>query len=358
MGSISDRYDMDRVHDHILQEARERERGPRVDMARLASIASSAYRGAKSAGHGMEEAERRAMAALDASEQDSAVMLRRATRDLGEESPRARKREFAFEFIFAAVLPFLAAVMAVIAMQHSVLAARVVFLGVAAVLAVGTVYAMTRVASGTRVRRFSGFGAVLAHSGGSVAAGLCTLLAFGYFAYLDRERDVRSETVARLEKLNQAAAVTLAAREVGANIQLTQAAVRRATEANWITVQSAPASEGPVVARAELPRMGFAELRLVASGEGTTRLASFVQTRADGTERYADYIAGKVVAADLKEMTLAVGPQQRIEKITLHPGTLPPSVDSEVVVAVRPGTTEAIFVQSIDSVVTSLRKAP
>ena len=66
LSSITDRYEMASVRDHILRLALEAEATPSVDMGELTRINSQAYRDTRDSGEGADGARRRALATLRA----------------------------------------------------------------------------------------------------------------------------------------------------------------------------------------------------------------------------------------------------------------------------------------------------
>lgn len=354
------RYDMDVVHERILHDAEDRERLPETDFSDISRLASKAYRDAMREGKGLEDAERRALSALEASAPDSAIMFERATRDLGNAERGASnnpRQEFAFDFLFAWAVPaFGAAVVAILALSDKfvlAIGAFVIFIVALATAGLISYFWVGKLLRGTKPNSWS---AVLLHSGGSIVGGLFVLVCFVYFAQNDWNRTREQELSVRLEKLNQAAAVTLAAIQAGASVKETQDAVRRSIAADWITVNSVLRTEGAVLGRAVLPQTQTAELRLTSLSEGSPRLASFLNSKSGESVPYADYIAGRVVKASLDNVTLMVGPDNTEQVFILPPGTLPPPVNSEVVAAITRSDNRAIFLQPIDSVVLDLKR--
>jgi len=354
MSSIGSRYDMDEVHDHIQRQAHERELAPRVDMAELSRIASQAYREARGAGSGTEDVEQRALAALEKSGPDSILMIRRAASDLREDSSQVRKREFAYEFMFAAGIPAAGLCAAWLLWAHSTAAAQAIVAVVAVALLCAALFAAFGAVNGRRVARFGSPTSILVHSGGSMAAGLCTLVCVGYLTHRSGEHALREAEDARLTKVNQAAVVTLAARLAGADTSQTQAAVSESTAVDWIRVKAPPSATGSVLLSAELPRRSTAELRATRSASGVEGLASFVTGTSGSTVHYANYFTGTVLQADLKQVTLAVAPS-KTEVVQLPSGTLPPSLHSEVVVATAANGGPTLLVQPIDSAVAAFK---
>ena len=167
-------------------------------------------------------------------------------------------------------------------------------------------------------------------------AGLFVLLGFGIVHREDLEQQGR-ELAVLLEKLNQAAAITLAAFEAGASIAETQEAVSRTTAVNWIKVEGLPTATGAVLASADLPQRTMrAEVRVAALSSETAApsLVSFVTSKSGETVPYVDYVLGTVVKADLDTVTVEVGPKDTRVLILPH-GTLPPPVKSQVAAAVN-----------------------
>ena len=356
---LGDRYDLSELHDKVLQSARERERMSVVDMLSISRIASDAFRQSKREGTDLADAQERALAALEKSEGDSERMFDDALRALKDEevASQVRKREFAYEFLFAAAVPALATTVVVwLAMWHSEFAAKSVFAVVSAAFLAATVFALMGAVKGSRVARLNSWNAVLVHSGGSLLAGLCVLLVSGYVAHGFGERQFSQEREARLDKVNQAAAVTLAAIQVNASVEKTQAAVLKSTSADWIHVEDTPRSEGSVLVRATLARAQLAELRLASSSDAAPRLATFLTNKSGVLVPYVDYVTGTVVSADLNKVTLSTGPLRTEKVYSLPPGTLPPPVKSDVVAAISRADQSVVFIQSIDAVVAELKR--
>ena len=357
---LSDRYDLNDLHAKVEELAQGRERRASLGLARTARIAAAAFRESKREGTSFEEAQTRAFAALEQASTDSGYMIDNTLRALddAEAVSQVRKREFAYEFLFAAAVPALAAVFVVwLAMSHSELIAKSVFGVVVAAFVAGTVVALREAVKGSRVARLKTWSAVLVHSGGSLAAGLCVFVVAGYVAHGYGEKQFSIEREARLERVNQTAALTLAAIQANASTERLQAAVSQSgSAADWLHVESGPRSEGAVLARATLPRTQTAELRLASASETSPRLAAFLTSKSGVEVPYIDYVVGTVVKADLDKVTISTG-QPAVEKIYKLPaGTLPPPLKSDVVAAVARTDQSVVFIQSIDAAVAELRR--
>ena len=203
--------------------------------------------------------------------------------------------------------------------------------------------------------RLQGWNSVLVHSGGAILAGAVVLVGFVFFAQRDAQQMRAREMEARLEKVNQAAAVALSALKAGASVSQTQEAVTRATEVNWIHLEAHPKDAGMSPAGLKLSPTASAELRVGSSSGESPMLASFMKSKSGEAVPYADYLLGTVVKADLNNVTLSVGSRKDLQVLALARGILPPPVNSEVVAVVNRADKSTAFLQLIDADVLSLK---
>ena len=356
------RQDMDAVHERILRAVEASEKLPEVDIDEISRVAANAYETAMNRGGSLEQAEAMALAALEDSTRDSAWMRDRAMGELTagrwSASPRARTgREFGFDFLFAALLPTVAgALVWWLAKLQSDLAAKAAFGVFGAAFLLASIAAVIALKNVGHVRKAGGgWNEMLVHSGGAMASGFFFLLALSVFVYDQRERVNNGELEAGLERVNQAAAVTLAALKSGATVPQTQDAVTRVTAANWIKVEPNSNVKGAVLARAYLPHTMTAELRLASTSAQAPSLTSYLKSKS-GEVLYADYILGTVVKADFDKVTVQVDGATTPQVIALPRGTLPPPVRSQVVAAISRADNTTVFLQPIDAVVVDLKR--
>jgi hypothetical protein len=106
------RQDMDAVHARIIGATAASERLPEVNLDEISRIASTAYWTAVQAGGKLEEAERRALSALEEAESDSSKMITTTLYELDDRDPveftASPLKKFVYEFFFAAPLPLVA----------------------------------------------------------------------------------------------------------------------------------------------------------------------------------------------------------------------------------------------------------
>jgi len=358
---------MDSVHERILLAEEARERLPAVDLDEVSRIASTAYWAATRVGEELHVAESRALAALAESSLESDRMREQARRDLeiaewASKTDTESRRGFVFDFLFAVGFPVVAlSLVALLGAMFSETAARFAFAGFVVVFGGGTLAAFKTIFRGDGWRMMSdGLNRILMNSGGAIPAGLVVLFGLGGLGYIihrDEQRKQGQELQARLATLNQAAAITFAALEARASVADTQEAVRTATAANWITVEGLPTAAGALLARADLQGLRRAELRVTSSSADNTTpsLTTFVTSKSGDTVRYADYVLGTVVSADLGKVTVEIKPNET-RVFALPHGTLPPPVKSVVVVALSRSDGTALFLQTVDSVIFDLRR--
>ena len=368
--TVSDQQ-MEEVHEQLLRVAEAREALPGLDLARVSEVASRAFWAAQSEGKSLEEAEYGLVAALQESSADSLKMRVQAIKDLNDQPTqpqpvldRAPRREFLSELLSGAVVPFsVAAAVYWVAVHYGQAKTEDVLLVVVLVLFVVAAAAVVfyllrklimgngRTASSGSVNRY------FRHSHGTVVAGLAMTAVLGFYALTEGDRKQNHEIEISLEKLNQGVAVAVAASRAEVTLAKTQKAVDRATAVDWVKVRSLPTTGDMVLARAESPQLlVHAEARVVNDASAATgrTLASYVVSKS-GETRWADYVVGKVVAADLDSVTIEVSPQNR-KIVSLPSGTLPPPVGTEVVAAVNRVDGKATFLQSIDTVLLGLKK--
>jgi hypothetical protein len=359
--------DMKAVHERLIHAAEARERLPEVDLDRVSRIASAAYWAATREGEDLEQAERRALAALEEASADSERMRETARKELeqdkwGSKFDAEPQRGFVSDFLFAFGLPGIAVLaVAWLGLTYSEVVAKLTFFTVAAVFVGASIAALAARFSARGFRKSLGTGTtrtLLMQSGGAIIAGFFLFVSAGFLVHLQDQRNQVHEMEVHLEKLNQAAAVALAALNAGATVSATQKAVSKTTAVNWIKVEGLPNATGAVLAGTGFTQrqMGL-EVRVAGSPSKTSvpSLVSFITLKSGEKEAYADYVVGTVLKADLDKVTIEVGPEDR-RVLGLPQGTLPPPVKSRVVAAVNRADRKAVFLQTIDSVVSDLKR--
>jgi len=183
-------------------------------------------------------------------------------------------------------------------------------------------------------------------------AGLFVLFGVAVLVHRDGQREFEIG----LTKVNQAAAVTLAALQVGASASETQDVVNRLTSTNWIRVEPTLRAGGGVLAIADLRRTTTRRLQLVSESAESPTLVSYLMSSSGETVPYADYVVGTVLEADFDKVTLKVANETSPRVFRLPRGTLPPSKNSHVVAAIDPTGKAVVFLQPIDSLVLELKR--
>jgi hypothetical protein len=152
---------------------------------------------------------------------------------------------------------------------------------------------------------------------------MIVLIGLVYLAHKDGVHALDDEREATIEKLNRAAVIALSASKAGATIPETELVLRKVTDANSIEISDSPS--GLVWAS-----NASAELQWKTQPGEVPILDSFIKSTSGKAIPYAEYAVGKVVEADLTRVVLQVGAQlTRVYLLTN--GTLPPAVNSEVV---------------------------
>ena len=351
--------DMDAIHARIGRAVEANQRLPEVDLNEVSRVALKAYSTATRGGRAFEGAE----AALEAISADASRMRLRALDDLesgnwGEKSKAAPRREFAYDFVFAALPPIVGgALVWWLTARESDLAAKALLFCVCLISGFAVLVALARLWGGqTARRRLGAWNSVLVHSGGALAAGAVLLVGLGLFVQREGQESRLRDMEVQVKKVNQAAAVALAAINAGASVSQTQDAVTRTTEVNWIKFQDRPSDSASLAASLKFVRATAAELRVASPTGGSPMLASFLTSKSGETVPYADYLLGTVVKADLTNVTLSVGPKKELQVLTLAHGTLPPPMNTEVVAVINSADKSTAFLQPIDADVLALKR--
>lgn len=356
--------DVDAMHERLISAGETRDNLPTIDLEEISRIAFEEYRAAKTAANYQDSDGQGTSGVFLA---DAHVMRDRARANLSSggfalrEVMPPRRELFVADFLFAFGLPTIAAVaVAWLAANNSAAIAKTVFFVFVFTFSVATLVSAAAIFSGRRFGpAFLGRSrSLLIHSGGAVTAGLFVLSGWGFLTHQEQQQDLRRELESHLEKLNQAAVITLAGLRAGASVAETQNAVSKTTAVDWIRIQDLPSSApGTVVARTDLPAHALnAEVQLspIRQNEDETSLVTLVTSKSGEKKPYANYIFGTVVQANLDKVTIAVSAQDT-RVLTLPPGTLPPPVNSKVVAAVSSEDGKVISLEPVDTLVSDLQ---
>jgi hypothetical protein len=188
-------------------------------------------------------------------------------------------------------------------------------------------------------------------SAGAMILGLIFCVVGGFYIV----SEITARTEASLAKVNEGAAISIAAAREAIPVQATQAVVSTVTGADWIKVGHAngPDSKPTVIAQATLPVGRSTALVERVTDSQPSRVGSgsylLILKTPTGSETYADYLVGKVSSSNAGQVTLKLDSGE-LRTVELPAGTLPPPYSAEVVAAINTRTGKTSFIQAIEGV--------